>query len=119
MLSNVNVGDTLLWTHGSSYARQQSLIVVERVTDTQIITKAKKFRKSNGNEIGKLKDSFYCSFVRTTTEEEIAKLKAEKERIARQSAIDRFFCLQQGARSLSEEDANQVLTIISKYTEKK
>lgn len=119
MLSNVNVGDTLLWTHGSSYALQKTLVKVERITDTQIITKTKKFRKSNGNEIAKYRDSFSCSYVRAVTEEDIAKLNEEKERVSRQSAIDAFFCLQQGAKKLEDEDAKQILTIISKYTEKK
>lgn len=52
MLSNVKVGDTLLWVHGASYNQSKTLVSVERITETQIITKVGKFRKRNGSKVG-------------------------------------------------------------------
>lgn len=116
MLSNVKVGDTLLWVHGASYSQSKTLVSVERITETQIITKVGKFRKRDGRKVGDTGGSFTSSFVRPITDEEIAKLKEEKERIARQSAINAFFYLNQGAKVLEDDDAKQMLTIIQKYT---
>ena len=118
MLNDVKVGDTLLWVHGASYSQSKTLVSVERITETQIITKVGKFRKRNGSKVGDTGGSFTSSFVRPITDEEIAKLKEEKERIARQSAINAFFYLNQGAKVFEDEDAKQILTIIQKYTKK-
>lgn len=118
MLSNVKVGDTLLWVHGASYYPSKTLVSVERITETQIITNVGKFRKRGGNKVGDTGGSFRSSYVRTITDEEIAKMKEEKERIARQTAINAFFYLNQGAKILEDEDAKQIITIIQKYTKK-
>lgn len=118
MLSNVKVGDTLLWVHGASYSQSKTLVSVERITETQIITNVGKFRKRDGRKVGDTGGSFTSSFVRPVTEEEIVKLKEEKERIARQSAINAFFYLNQGAKVLEDEDAKQIVTIIQKYSKK-
>lgn len=118
MLSNVKVGDTLLWVHGASYSQSKTLVSVERITETQIITNVGKFRKRNGSKVGGTGNSFLSSYVRPITDEEIVKLKEEKERIARQSAINAFFYLNQGAKVLEDEDAKQIVTIIQKYSKK-
>ena len=118
MLSNVKVGDTLLWVHGASYYPSKTLVSVERITETQIITNVGKFRKRDRNKVCGTGDSFRSSFVRPITDEEIAKMREEKERIARQSAINAFFYLNQGAKVLEDEDAKQIVTIIQKYTKK-
>ena len=117
MLSNVKVGDTLLWVHGLPFNQKRTIVSVKRTTWTQIVTEMSKFRKSDGEEVG-FNNSFSLSYVRQVTEEEIAKMKEEKERIARQSAINAFFYLNQGAKVLEDEDAKQILTIIQKYEKK-
>lgn len=117
MLNDVKVGDTLLWVHGAGYNPSKTLVSVERITETQIIANIGKFRKRDGKAVG-FSDSFSCSYVRPITDEEIAKMKEQKERIARQSAINAFFYLNQGAKVLEDEDAKQIVTIIQKYSKK-
>ena len=117
MLSNVEVGDTLLWVHGLVYNQKRTLVSVERITETQIVTKVSKFRKRDGKEVG-FSDSFSRSYVRQVTEEEIVQLKGEMTRATQRNIIDNFFCLQEGAKVLEDEDAKQIVTIIQKYTKK-
>jgi hypothetical protein len=49
-LENVQAGNKLI--HFLSYGREKEVVIVERVTKTQIVTKRGKFRKRDGCEIG-------------------------------------------------------------------
>jgi hypothetical protein len=49
-LENVQPGDTLIW-HGN-YGRSKRIVVVKRITKTQIVVGLSKFRKSDGKLVG-------------------------------------------------------------------
>ncbi len=51
ILENVQAGDTLIW-HGR-YGRDRRLVTVKRTTKTQVVIFDGKFRKSDGQHVGR------------------------------------------------------------------
>lgn len=100
-LENVKVGDYLIIS--KSYGNRNILAKVIRTTNTLVVTKTYKFRKTNGYEYGGM------ASARIATEKDIKAAKANTER---NNLIYR--CAKIDFKTLPNEKLTEILAIVEK-----
>ena len=75
-LDNVQVGDRLVFVPGT-LGHNDDVVVVERVTKTQIITNRGKYMKKSGRSVGA--DRWSASYIHIPKEGELEQIASKKE----------------------------------------
>jgi hypothetical protein len=78
----VKPGDEVIYDNGHNRIyRQESILVVDRVTTTQVICGDMRFRLKSGRPVGPRQSSFTFPQIRTGTPEEIQAVKDANEKL--------------------------------------
>ncbi len=96
-LGSVKVGDYIAWT---TIGDSVSVVRVERVTPTQVITGAWRWRISDGGLVGAR--GYDCEWARPATDDDMRTARIRSARVSIENA----------ARALSNDDALKVVAFI-------